>query len=163
MNKFISWLALVVALVAVTAAVVGGNNQPVQNTGAVTPGTRFPSGITVGNPANLGAYPTNISKVIAGECNARLVGTTFAATSSAMFLCDVTGVRAGDYVNVALPVGAGINPTGAGAISGGFIVGTSFATTSNVIGFSITNMTGAATTSFSQATTSVEYLILGVQ
>jgi hypothetical protein len=72
-------------------------------------------------------------------------------------LLNVTGVNAGDNIVADLPIGAGFNPNGAGSLSTGFVLVSAYATTTGVIGFTIDNFTGAATSSFAQATTTVEY------
>lgn len=165
MNKFISWLAIGIAIIAMVVAVVGGNNQPQSSSEAPVgyTGTRFPHGIAIGDPVALGVAPTNISKILMGSCNPTFSGTSFAATSSAQFFCAVTGVTAGDQVDIWLPVGAGANAQGAGSIAGGFTINGTYASTTNVIGFNMLNMTGAATTSFAQATTGVMYMVRDTQ
>ena len=82
-------------------------------------------------------------------------GSSLAATSSQLLSCTVTGVLAGDVVSVQLPGTAASSTVGANGL---FVFGTSAGT--DVIYFNIFNLTGAATTSFKQATTSVLYTIL---
>lgn len=96
-----------------------------------------------------------------GTCNlTQSIAGSFAATTTQQFYCSVTGVSAGDLVIADLPVGAGVNSSGAGSLSGGFGVTAAYATTSNFIGVTLANFTGAATSSFPQATTTVEYRVL---
>lgn len=91
-----------------------------------------------------------------GTCNlTQSVVGSHAATTSKAFHCAVTGAKASDTVNIILPSGAGIG----GSPLAGFVVNTSFATATDMIGASIANLSGAATTSYTQATTSVTYLI----
>ena len=141
---------------------VGGNHQP-QSLGGITTGTNFTHGISVGNTVSLGTVPTNISKILVGTCTGVIDGTTFAASSTAQFVCPVTGVASGDSVSVELPVGAGTNARGAGSLSMGFSVVAAYATSSNQIGFTLANFTGAATSSFAQATTGIAYTVIGTQ
>lgn len=109
----------------------------------------------------LGTNGTAHSKFISGTCNAAQVSAgSHAATSSKEFTCSVTGVASGDKVFVSLPPGAGAYAAGGGSTSGGFLVNGSYATAANVIGFSILNNNGVATTSYAQATTSVQYWVI---
>jgi hypothetical protein len=113
------------------------------------------------NLLSLGTNGTAHSKFISGTCNAsQAVAGSHAATSSKEFLCAATGVSAGDKVFVSLPAGAGAYSAGGGSNLGGFIVGGTFATTSNYFGFSMTNLTVSATSSYAQATTSVQYWVV---
>lgn len=94
-------------------------------------------------------------------CNlAQSTAGSHAATTSKEYTCSVTGVRAGDTVIVMLPQGAGDYSSGAESLSGGFVVNSAFATTSDRIGVSILNMTGAATSSATQATTSAHVMVI---
>lgn len=149
-------LSLGVALVAVFLA-IGAYLYPAVSdaptAGASTPGTRFPRGITIGD---VSFSPTNLALVQAGTCNAAMAAT-ISATSSSAATCTVTGARTGDIVNVQLPQ--------AGAIAtsfGWFSAGGTKATT-DTITFNIQNLTGAATTSFPLATTSVSYQVYRAQ
>lgn len=103
---------------------------------------------------------TTISAILTGTCNATFSGSSLAATSSGQFYCSASGVAAGDKVFVMLPVGAGANSQGASSLYGGFNAHTGYATTTNVIGFNIENFTGTATSSFAQATTSIQYYVI---
>lgn len=107
-----------------------------------------------------GCTGTALNKFLQGTCNAvqQTVGA-FAATSTAQFYCAVPGVVAGDNVHVSLPPGAGANAFGSGSLFGGFELVSANATSTGFIMFSILNLTGAATSSFVQATTSVAYLV----
>jgi hypothetical protein len=108
----------------------------------------------------LGSSGTAHSKFISGTCNATQKSPgSHAATTSMQYYCAVTGAASGDKVFVSLPVGAGANADGAASLFGGFTVVSANATSSNFIQFAIFNGTGAASTSFAQATTSVAYWI----
>jgi hypothetical protein len=114
----------------------------------------FTNGIYVGDQGTI------LTDVVSGTCNATFSGTSLAASSTGQFLCAVTGAVSGDKVFIELPAGAGANAQGAASLYGGFTVAGAYATTTDVIGFNILNNTGAATTSFRQATTSVQYWII---
>lgn len=90
-----------------------------------------------------------------GSCNLTqsAVGS-FAATSSKEHYCAVSGVESGDTVIVSLPRAAGIASGAAG-----FIPNSAYATGTDMIGVSIYNGTGAATSSYTQATSSVRYVV----
>lgn len=109
----------------------------------------------------LGTNGTAHSKFISGTCNATqsTVGS-HAATSSKELFCAVTGVTSGDKVFVSLPPGAGAYSSAGGSLLGGFTVNAAYATTTGVIGFSVLNSVGAATSSYAQATTSVQYWVI---
>lgn len=108
----------------------------------------------------LGSSGTTATQAQFGTCNLGNDGVSFAATTTKQFYCTVTGVAASDLVLADLPVGAGANGSGAGSLWGGFLVVSAYATTSNQIGVTVLNMTGAATSSYPQATTTVEYRVL---
>lgn len=103
---------------------------------------------------------TAINKVLEGTCNAiqKTIGS-HAATSSAQYYCAVTGAAAGDRVFVTMPVGAGANADGAGSVYGGFVLGNANATSTGWIQFDIVNLTGMASSSFPQASTSIAYRV----
>jgi hypothetical protein len=149
-----------VALIVVAIIAIGGYAYPHAGALLGRVGTQFPHGITIGD-TSLSA--SNLSKKIVGTCNPTFSGTSLAASSSGQFFCTVTGARSGDNIRVTLPVGAGANAQGAGSIYGGFVLSGAYATTSDVIGLNITNFTGAATSSFIQATTTVQYEITTTQ
>lgn len=167
MKNIHNWIiaGLLIVAVALVLVLVGGNHQPQSaDFGSYpTPGTPFPHGISVGNPVTLGVNPTNVSKIMVGTCNVSFDGSSFAASTSGQFICPVSGVVAGDNVSIELPVGAGKNANGAGSIGIGFAVVATDATSSNQIGVTIANLTGAATSSFAQATTGLSYTIFGTQ
>lgn len=86
-----------------------------------------------------------------GTCNPTFYGTSLAATSTGTFACAVPGILAGDTIVADPPIGS--NVSGAG-----FVIQNAYATTTGIVAFTYVNLTGAATTSFKQATTSVEYV-----
>ena len=159
-NVWAVGLALIAVLIAIGAWVFpmtastpsdGGEQGP--TSGASTPGSRYPNGVTIGKPLY---SPTNIALVKVGTCNASMAAA-LAATSSGAATCTVAGALAGDIVDVNLPQ-AGV----LAGVYGGFIVSGGVATTDGIT-FSIFNYTGAATSSFALATTSVQYRIYRTQ
>lgn len=173
LNRFSGVLAVVAVVIAITVPFFLGGS----NTFGAT-GTRFPNGLSTDSTspsagqmrtttllttstATIGSSGTALSQVLSGSCNLlQSQAGSHAATTSKEYFCAVTGVTAGDTVIVSLPVGAGENLNGAGSIYGGFAVGSAYATSSNRIAVGLVNRTGAATSSFPQATTSAEYLII---
>lgn len=116
----------------------------------------FTGGLAVGDPGSSQTpKATKVGFFKVGTCNPTFSGTSLVATSSGLFFCTgLTGVKAGDNVQVTLPSGAR-----SGATGGYFSVIDGYATTTDSIGFDLANMTGAATSSFKQATTSVQYRV----
>lgn len=107
-----------------------------------------------------GCAGTSLNKFLQGTCNAiQIIPGSFAATTTQQFYCTVAGVVAGDNVRVSLPVGSGVNASGPGSPSAGFEPVSATATSTNAIQFTIANLTGAATSSFPQATTSLSYTV----
>lgn len=104
-----------------------------------------------GNVA-IGSGGTTITKLLTGTCNLSTGTATIAATSSGAFYCAITGVASGDNVFVSLPIGAASTYAGIHVVA-------AYATSSNMIGVNLANFTGVATSSYSQATTSVAYWI----
>lgn len=130
-------------------------------TGEVVPNQQwFTNGINVGQSqqfivsstgqVTIGSAGTPLTTVINGTCNAATAGLPLAATTTASFTCAAPGAVAGENVDVNLNA----NPTAYGA----FVV-IAPVTTTNSITFSILNDTGASTSSFPLATTSVAYTI----
>lgn len=96
--------------------------------------------------------PTTITKILAGTCNLSTSQGALEATSTDDFYCAAPGVNPGDVIFVQLPR--------AGATTGGgFVTEYAVATATDMIGVGIFNATGAATSSFAQATTSVNYFV----
>jgi hypothetical protein len=156
------WIGVVVAIVIAIISLFHEVSAP--SAGGITTGTGFTHGISVGNPTTLGVVPTNFKKILAGTCNlSQSVAGSHAATTTKEYFCAVPGVSANDLVLVDLPAGAGLNPNGASSLAGGFVAIAAYATTSNVIAVQLDNFTGVATSSFPQATTSVEYYVFGTQ
>ena len=105
-------------------------------------------------------FASKFTLVKQGTCNlSQSTAGSHAATTSKEYFCAVTGAAANDLVTVDLPPGAGAYTSGASSIFGGFTVNSAYATTSNRIGVSIMNNTGAATSSAAQATTTAQYSI----
>lgn len=102
---------------------------------------------------HVGPNGSSLVQIIDTTCTAT-VYASLAATSSQPFDCPVTGIIAGDRVTMQLLPGADIGPSynfsaiGAGASS-----------TSGYARGIIYNLTGAATSSYSQATSSVHVTV----
>lgn len=137
----------VIALVALVIA-IGGYYFPqaIHALGGVTNYDELDAtAIKVG-----GANGTRLGPIISTTCNlSQSSPGSHAATSTKEYFCAVTGVATGDNVNVILPIG------GVAGSYGGFEVATSYATTTGMVGVQLFNFTGAATSSFPFATTSV--------
>ena len=99
----------------------------------------------------IGTGGTELNLVLAGSCAAATTATSIVATSTATHTCAVTGVTAGDQVLVQLPL--------SGASFGALQAVSATTTTSNVISFEILNLSGVATSSYPQATSSVSYWV----
>jgi len=106
----------------------------------------------VSNGLRAGSDGTTITNMKSGTCNAATTQLPLEATSTDNFTCSVTGVVAGDRVLVELP-------SDGGSVYGGFNVTYSAAST-DTITFGVQNNTGAATSSFPLATTSIHYWIV---
>lgn len=104
-----------------------------------------------GNGLYIGQTGTLVSNVIEGTCNAATTQLPLEATSTDDFTCSVTGALAGDRVSVTLA-------SNSGSVYGGFTISHAVATTDTVT-FGIVNLTGAATSSFPLASTSVQYRV----
>lgn len=166
MDKVLKY-AGVVALVAIVLLVLIGLNSGGSNTNILGGTTNYDAveaaslGIGSGCADEMSTCTgTLVTQILEGTCNpTQNAAGSHAASSSMEYFCAVTGVESGDRIFISLPAGAGANASGAGSIYGGFLVNGAFATTSDKIGMSIYNATGAATSSFPQATTSVMYRV----
>lgn len=170
-NKVHNWVNTVgifVIAAVVIFGMVGGNTNQNQNNKSVAGVTNYDSieteGLAVGdgcdNEGNT-CVGTTHTKFISGTCNlSQKSPGSHAASSSKQYYCAVSGVTAGDKVFASLPAGAGINADGAGSTWGGFTINNAQATSSDFIQVSLMNYTGAATSTFPQATTSVQYWVL---
>ena len=111
-----------------------------------------------------GTNSSRLDLIAQGSCNlSQSTAGSHAATTSKEYFCAVTGVTAGDKVVFSLPAGAGSNPNGAGSALGGFVKNGEYATTTDVIAIQLVNLTGGATTSATQATTSVMYQVFSTR
>lgn len=135
-------------------------------------GTHFPNGLAVAPSTTtisrykftVGHLGTPVANHNFGTCNAYGPSAGISASTTAIYMCTATGVRSGDVVTVQLPLGAHVATAKAGGVqsfgqSGAnnvLVIGGAGATTSDVIGFEISNY-GPATTTFRQATTSLNW------
>lgn len=156
MNKS-SKFALGLSLIAIVIA-VGGYFFPQQvktALGAVTPGTRFPHGISIGLPSDT---PTNVALIKAGTCT--LIGTDVSqtATTSVPYDCAIAGIVSGDIVMLQIS-------TSTRMISGGWVIGAAKAsTTAGYATAVLTNLTGGnASPSTASVGSSTSYELLRAQ
>lgn len=118
----------------------------------------FTSGVQIGTTTT---NRSTISGMQFGTCTAVMVSTTSLGTNqSAGFVCSATGVAANDNVRITLPAGAGAAFGAPSSPNGGFVLGGAVATSTGIIGFTVTNLTGSASSSFAQATTSVQWQVM---
>ena len=103
----------------------------------------------------VGDNGTEQDALIAGTCNLVQSFGAFAATTTKEHYCAVTGVSAGDKIFVSMPKAAGVASGAAG-----FIPVAAYATATNMIGVALYNATGAATSTYPQASTSIPYWIV---
>lgn len=153
--KYAGVLALVLAIFALGGANFASVSRAfgASYQGTVVPNLQwFTGGIRTGDQ-----NASTASEEIWNTCNPTFDGTSLGATSTGQFICSAPGVKAGDLIIGDLPVGAGKNANGAGSPVGGFVLTNAYSTTSGQVAFTVLNLTGAATTSFAQASTSLEY------
>lgn len=156
-------VAILISIVAMFVAVSRSPSAPTDPTlGATRPSTSFEATILARGGLRLGssANATTLQNIQMTTCNPTFSGQSLLASTTGQFFCAVSGVSAGDKVFVMLPAGAGANLQGSASTYGGFVAGSGYATTTGVVGFNITNLTGAATSSFAQATTGVQVLVI---
>lgn len=145
-NKIIGAIAAL-ALVLSVIGLVGGN-QSASFGGSTDELWQAKGGIKVGTSG------TSVNQELVGTCNAATTELPLEATSTDSFTCSVSGAASGDTVQVFLP-------SDSGTFLGGFAVTYAVAST-NTITFGIANLTGSATSSFSLATTSVQYRVTDI-
>lgn len=100
------------------------------------------------NPAT-GQVATKAVKHLFGICNAAITTLPLAATSTEAHTCSASGVRSGDNVRITLPSDNAL-ATGIGGL-----VLTYQTASTNSITFGVLNLSGAATSTYPLATTSV--------
>lgn len=161
MKYILSAIGAIIISVVISMAFLGGFKGhsilgAISNPATVLDFLQLQQGLQIpaGPSVSTALWGSQIQGVFQGTCNATFSGTSLAATSTGQFFCPVTGVVANDKVFVSLP---GTARTGANMW---FDVADTYATTTGAIGFDISNFTGTATTSFAQATTGVQYLII---
>ena len=155
-TKIAAWVGLGLALVLFVTLVVSssGSATVFGNTYKIVAGQTyidpydFSGGLQVGAPTQ-----ASMRTLVRGNvCNPFGMTLPFVATTTTTFLCNDAYVTAGDAIDIRLPAPA--------ASYGTFIAtGSAFSTTTGRFGFTVMNMTGASTSSFPLATTSVAYSI----
>lgn len=159
--SFIAGLALVVCIAGAHSALAARINPysffeygfSVGDANQLT--TNDDGDITSSGSLQLGTSGTEHTKFISGTCNPSQVAPGSHATGTKQFYCAVPGVAAGDKVFVSLPSTAQTGATGLG-----FAVTSAYATGTDMFGYTMANLTGSATSSYPQATTSVQYWIV---
>lgn len=144
------WLAIAVAIVIALIGLVGGNqSEPaVAGMSNLDGLTLVPVDSTDG--LKVGSNGSTNQEIKSTTCTLATTELPLEATSTDAFTCAITGVNTGDQVFVSLPSNSGSN-------LGGFVVDSATAG-SGTITVGITNLTGAATSSFPLATTTVQVL-----
>lgn len=152
----IAFWVIAVIVIGLLLSQLAGSGNPTQNVSGVYNQVQSffdQAGLRIGKGAHTVTYFDNTT------CNlTQSVIGSFAASSTKEHWCAVSGVRAGDSVRILLPhpSDGSSNAYLAKGLGSGFDVITAFATTSDVIGIDITNNSGAATSSYAWATTSVK-------
>lgn len=104
----------------------------------------------------LGSSGTKLSSVIATTCTG-IVYASLTGTSTQSFDCAVTGaLTTAKFVGISIPNGATYLSTNAGII----VWGGHASTTAGYVSGYITNLSGVATSSYAQATTSMPVLVI---
>ena len=114
---------------------------------------------TITNRWRFSTEGSQFSRILHGTCNLTINSgylSTTNASNTMQATCAVTGVDSGDVVFVSMPRASLIGNQG---VRVGFWAIATEATSTDLIGVTIFNGSGAATTSFPLATTSVQYLI----
>lgn len=157
-NKVSLWIGILIAIViAIGSWFVHTAPDGSVSFGNTTPGTRFPHGISIGNPAVLGTNPTNLAKFMFGTCALISSNFTVPATSTVPMDCAITGVASTDGVFAQFA-------TSTATTYGGWqIRGASASTTAGFITISVVNGTGASATIPSGVASTTKYIILGAQ
>jgi hypothetical protein len=148
-----------VALIVVAIIAIGGYFFPQVKglLGAVTPGTRFPHGITIGLPGN---SPTNLGDVKVGSCSLLGADVSQAATTTASYDCAVTGVISTDLVTSFMLSTSTQNTS----LLNWSVMGARASTTAGFITVRLTNLTGtAATPSVTAVGSSTVYTVVKTQ
>lgn len=106
----------------------------------------------------IGQIGTKHTKVLSGTCNLSTANTaSFTASTTILAHCAATGVAAADKCFVAAK-GNGTAGVSTMAANGVFLTGLVNATTSDYFGVELINNSGVATTSYTQATSTVAYV-----
>ena len=107
-----------------------------------------------------GSSGTTVAQILKGTCNlSTTVARTSLSTSTLPFQCAVTNVVSGDQVFVSLPNDGG-SVTGLSNVGGIRLSYAIASTTNGYIEVGLSNMSGTATSSYTLATTSVQYWIV---
>lgn len=154
------WVALVaVAIIAVLGLFTPIGKSVVSNFGGITNydsltllPTTATEGLKVGTTTGIAVF----NQITSGTCTLQNYAGSFTATTSLNHNCPATGVQAGDKVFVSLPINLALGVvTQAG--NSIYVQGAAASTTAGNITVTLFNNTGTATTSYSQATTSVTW------
>jgi len=147
--KILTWASALLVVVALIA--VGNINKQIRVVSDRPLGgsleilqTKFANGFIVGENG------TAINEMRSTTCNLATTQLPLEATSTDDFTCSISGVDSGDQVFVSLP-------SNNGAVFGGFLVDSAVAGPGTIT-VGVTNLTGASTSTFPAATTSVQVL-----
>lgn len=147
-------IAIVIAVVAMFLPILPDGQSAF---GAITTGTNFKYGISVGNTSSLGVAPTNIAKILGGTCSLIASSFTVAASTTVPMDCAITGVVSTDLV-----FGQFATSTQIG--QGGWAVrGASASSTAGFITLTVVNSTGASNIIPASIASSSKYIIIGAQ
>ena len=150
-TKIAAWLGLVIAILTAAQVFISSNSQAFGNTynqrsdAVYINPYDYAGGLQVGSPLQASMRTLVRDNV----CNALVASSTFAATTTKVFMCKDPYVIAGDMIDVRLP-----NTSGQFSLTG-----EAYATTSGFFAFGVYSYVGVSTSSYAQATTSIPYTI----
>lgn len=164
MKNSITLVVAVVALIIAAFSTFAGTKMSFGSASACTDGYTCVTNLeTQGNSITdgtfkLGSTGTTLNSVITGTCTG-IVYSSLAATTTQPIDCAVTGaLTTAKSVSLGAPVMNGLD---GGSIYGNLLIwGGHASTTAGYVEAYITNLTGVATTSFAQATTSIPFLVV---
>lgn len=124
--------------------------------GAITTGTNFKFGISVGNPTVIGANPTNFKKILGGTCSLIANSFTVGASTTVPMDCAITGVLSTDKVFAQFATSSVVG-------NGWEVQASSASSTAGFITLRVSNFSGASNVIPASIASTTQYFLFGTQ